>query len=372
MNPFIIKGYLSPKYFCDREKETARILGAISNQRNLTLVSLRKMGKTGLILHVFNELKHLQTHETLYLDIYHTDNLSGLINQLGTAIFRMKKSFKSQMTDFLNNFRRVRPVITMDSLTGNASLSFSVSSDEDAHQTLEDLFSIIGSRSQKIPIVVAIDEFQQIDRYPERNVEALLRGLIQNMHRVIFIFSGSSRTILSGMFTDAKRPFYQSTEMMFLDEIPVSEYSQFIKTTFGKNKKVIPDKVIEKTLQWTRSHTFYVQYVCNKLYEISDTEINEEMFDRIAYEILEMNQPFYYEFRNLITTNQWQLLRAIAKEDCVENITASAFIKKYKLTNPSTIRRGIESLLEKEMIYQKGKRYYVYDPFFSRWLRVQD
>jgi len=97
MNPFIIKGYLSPKYFCDREKETARILGAISNQRNLTLVSLRKMGKTGLIFHVFNELKHLQTHETLYLDIYHTDNLSGLINQLGTGI-----SFITQVTLFTN------------------------------------------------------------------------------------------------------------------------------------------------------------------------------------------------------------------------------------------------------------------------------
>ena len=52
-NPFLIVGYQGPEYFCDREKETEVILSALHNGRNITLVSPRRMGKTGLIKNVF-------------------------------------------------------------------------------------------------------------------------------------------------------------------------------------------------------------------------------------------------------------------------------------------------------------------------------
>ena len=55
-NPFIIKGYKSPEYFCNRKTETKKIISAIENRRDITLISLRRMGKTGLIQHVFRHL----------------------------------------------------------------------------------------------------------------------------------------------------------------------------------------------------------------------------------------------------------------------------------------------------------------------------
>ncbi|HAX96401.1 MAG TPA: hypothetical protein DCY35_07770 [Prolixibacteraceae bacterium] len=57
INPFITGGYLSLDYFYDREEETKRILDAISSRRNLTLISLRRMGKTGLRKHVKYQLE---------------------------------------------------------------------------------------------------------------------------------------------------------------------------------------------------------------------------------------------------------------------------------------------------------------------------
>ena len=50
-------GYYSPEFFCDRETETSAILGALHNGRNVTLISPRRMGKTGLIRHAFYRLK---------------------------------------------------------------------------------------------------------------------------------------------------------------------------------------------------------------------------------------------------------------------------------------------------------------------------
>lgn len=50
MNPFVITGrYVAPEYFCDREKETAELLSNVENWRNTVLISLRRMGKSGLI-----------------------------------------------------------------------------------------------------------------------------------------------------------------------------------------------------------------------------------------------------------------------------------------------------------------------------------
>ena len=41
-NPFLITGYQGPDYFCDREKETASLMSALKNGRNITLISPRR------------------------------------------------------------------------------------------------------------------------------------------------------------------------------------------------------------------------------------------------------------------------------------------------------------------------------------------
>jgi uncharacterized protein len=371
MNPFIIRGYKGRSYFCDREKETESIISAVTNGRDITLVSLRKMGKTGLLIHTFEELKKQKTYETIYLDIYHTENLNGLINQLATALFRMKKTFGEKMREFLQNFRYIRPVISIDQLTGFPSVSFLIADEKDARNTLEELFVILRERGKNIPIIIAIDEFQQIGNYPEKNVEALLRGMIQELNNIRFIFSGSNKTILTRMFGDATRPFYQSTEMMFLVEIVPDVYEKFIKTLFVKNSRQVEEGIITELLRWSHWHTWYVQYVCNKLYE-TGLMVSNENYKNVQQEILAGMEPFYLEYRNLLTRHQWQLLKAIARSDGSNMVTSGSFIKKYNLTNASTIKRSVDSLLDKEMIYKKNENFFVYDVFFSRWLERQD
>ncbi|MGC9343639.1 MAG: AAA family ATPase, partial [Bacteroidales bacterium] len=48
-NPFPITSYQGPDFFCDRVEETIRLKEAMMNGRNITLLSPRRMGKTGLI-----------------------------------------------------------------------------------------------------------------------------------------------------------------------------------------------------------------------------------------------------------------------------------------------------------------------------------
>ena len=93
-NPFVIYGYKGADYFCDRKKETEVIMKALQNERNIVLISPRRIGKTGLIHHVFENISK-QDPEThcFYLDINATRNLSQFIQLLAkTVIGKVDKS----------------------------------------------------------------------------------------------------------------------------------------------------------------------------------------------------------------------------------------------------------------------------------------
>jgi hypothetical protein len=259
--------------------------------------------------------------------------------------------------------------MSFDGLTGSPTFSFNIENESAGVRTMEEIFGFLQQRSQEKPIVIAIDEFQQIAHYPENNIEALLRTNIQKLQNVNFIFSGSDKQLLTNMFTDAKRPFYQSTEFMHLEEIPEIEYSIFIRDKFIANSIVFNDEAISEALRLTRSHTYYVQFLCNKLYGSGIKKIDSNTVKQIYSDVLQENEVYYSEYRDLLTKPQWSLLIALAKEDGISKVTTSTFLKKHDLSNSATVLRGIRSLMDKKMIYKKNTKYFVYDVFFAKWLQ---
>ena len=51
-NPFLVRGYAGPKFFCDRAAETDRLVSSLENDRDVTLIAPRRYGKTGLVHNV--------------------------------------------------------------------------------------------------------------------------------------------------------------------------------------------------------------------------------------------------------------------------------------------------------------------------------
>ncbi len=369
-NPFQLKGYIGPNYFCDRENELARLILNAKNGVNTTLLSVRRMGKTGLIHHVFNQFKSDKKWKTIYIDIYATQNLGQFTNELASGILEVFPHTNSVGKKFMTLVKGLSPVISYDSLTGNPSIAFSFAQPKQYEQSIKGLFNFLNSQSQNV--LVAIDEFQQIGNYPEKNTEAILRTIIQSLTNVSFIFSGSHKHLLAEMFNSSKRPFFSSTQMLHLDAIENEKYTIFIKKLFQSKGKKINDESIEFILYWTRTHTYYTQALCNRIYSMDIKSIEKESVLSACNDILKEQEPIFFQYRNLLTSSQWKLLKAIGKEDEVYQPTAQDFIFKYRLGTAGGIRRGLESLLKKEMIYrkesEKGGYYLVYDCFLSRWL----
>jgi len=372
MNPFIISGYHSAKYFCDREKETKKLLNSIKNNRNVTIFSLRKIGKTGLIRHVFSKLNESKEISTFYIDIMPTRNLQEFIYVLGNEIIGKPDNKPLQIIKKAGQvFSKLRPQISYDVITGQPQVSFIIQNEADSKAILTEMFKYLDEQSRKKKIVVAIDEFQQIINYPENNVEELLRSMIQRLKNVVFIFSGSQKHLLLNMFGDVKRPFYNSTELLQLEKINRKEYSSFIQARFESRKYDIQTEDIDFILDWTQVNTFNVQYVCNKIYGNEMKKIKHAQIIGVLVDIMNENEAYYFSIKKLISRHQWDLLTAIAKEKKATSVLGKDFADKYKLSPPSTIQRSLDALLTKELIYEDNGFYSVYDVFFGNWLAMK-
>lgn len=71
-----------------------------------------------------------------------------------------------------------------------------------------------------------------------------------------------------------------------------------------------------------------------------------------------------------MTSNQAQLLTAIACEGKVSAPTSLEFVLRHQLPAPSSIKMALKSLQDKEFLFYDAKQgYMVYDRFFGMWLK---
>jgi len=366
-NPFITSGYISPEYFCDREEETKKILSAVGSGRNLTLISLRRVGKTGLLKHIkYNLEQKKRPVSVIYIDLLPSSDANDLLNTFSTALIRARREEKNILEKVMSVLGSLRPKLTYDSLTGQPSLELKVDSSSDIQTGLDSLLQYI-SRI-KHDMVIMFDEFQQISQYPEKNVENILRTIIQAYPQIPFIFSGSSKHMLENMFLSAGRPFYQSSELMYLENLSEESYSGFISSNFSRFGKIIESDALTEIFRWTRVHTYYVQYVCSLLFEYDVKTISTDLVHQTFYQVLMNFEPLFVSYRDLIPGHQFRLLQAIASENGITQPTSGSFINKHNLTSASSVATSLKALSEKEMIIYTGGSWLVYDVFFSRWL----
>lgn len=368
-NPFVISGYVSAEYFCDREVESKELAGALLNRRNIVVVSPRRMGKTGLIEHCFHQKEIKKEYYTFFVDIYATGSLKELVFTLGKEIFSaLKPKGRKFIEQFFTVISSLRPAFKLDAVTGQPVFDIGIGDIRQPLQSLEEIFEYLESADK--PCIVAIDEFQQITRYPEKNIEAILRTHIQRCKNTSFVFSGSQRHMMQNIFFSASRPFYQSASFLNLDPIKIEPYRKFIHRHFGKAKKKISDECITRLYDLLEGHTWYMQTIFNRIYEQLDNgeEISLSQADSLLHTTVESYHTVYQSMLVMLPERQKEVLIAIAKERKATEITSTDFIKKHGLNSSSSVQSAVKQLLEKELITKEEAVHQVYDRFFGLWL----
>jgi hypothetical protein len=366
MNPFLIKGYISPQYFCNRVKESEMLISAIRNNQDITLFGPRRFGKSALIHHVFHKLQ--KEYVCVYADIWGTSSSEEFTKELVNGIISSKVFTKQKTSSKLLNLLKSVGASFSIGIDGLPSVDVIYNDRNQQFKSLEELFKFLTQLD--IPILFAVDEFQEIKRYDnEVPFEGKLRSLTQQSNNIVFLYSGSEQHLLNEIFNEYSMPFYQSTRMMSIGKIEKKDYYKFIAGKFKKGRKEINSEIINHILDISHTHTYYVQAIANFLYSQEKIPSSISEFDILFREFILEKSVFYSELPERLTKHQFSVLKGIAKTGEVENPNSVDFMGVSKIRSSSSMHRAINSLLSKQLIIKEDDKLRLYDVFLEHYLR---
>lgn len=368
-NPFVIGTYAGEHYFCDRVAESKELISNILNGRNTVLVAHRRLGKTGLIRHCFEQPEIKKDHYVFFIDILATSSLEEFVLALGKEIINSLKPKSRKFLESLKNvFVSLRGGFRIDAITGEPAFELEIGDVVSAKTTLDEIFDYLNKADK--PCVVAIDEFQQIGKYPESNIEALLRTKIQHCPNCHFIFAGSEPDMLINMFNNQDKPFYKSADFMQIDRIDLKKYTEFAMGLFSEHLKQIPAEIVHCAYHAVDGVTLYVQFIMNELFQLvapHKTATHDDYLN--AVDILLRKHSFVFQNTlSSLSLKQKELLYALARENRPVELTSSEFINKYRLRSASSVQSALKGLVSKKIITKENEFYVIADRLFRLWL----
>ena len=369
-NPFVLGKDIPEELFCDRDEETRTLVKQVNNGRNVAVISHRRLGKSGLIHHLFKQEEIASTYYTFYVDLYATSSLADFVQVFSNEVYQ---SLKSKSSKFLEKFfammQSLRVGYSVDSMTGESTFHVGVGEIHSPQSTLSEIFAYLESADK--PCLVAIDEFQQIGEYTENNIEALLRTHIQRCSNTSFIFSGSKRHTMSNMFNSPAKPFYQSAISMGLAPIPLDTYTEFTTRMFSERGKSIEAEVVHQVYEKYEGYTWFVHMLMNELFSMTNQgdTCTPDYVPHAEDSILRLQEVSYESTLSMLPAKQKQVLIAIASEGLAVNVTSGAFIKRHSLPSASSLQTAIKALIDKSIVMRTEQSYRLEDFFFAEWLR---
>lgn len=368
-NPFITTGKVPADLFCNRKEESKRLLQSLTNGANVVLMSPRRVGKRQLIYYCFDKHAICDNYITFFIDILKTSTLQEFTYELGKAVFNTLASRGQKMQKLaIATMRSLTGNIGFDPVTSLPTFGIAIGDIHDPVYSLEEIFRTLENAGKKC--IVAIDEFQQIMNYPEKNIEAALRSHIQKMTNTQFIFAGSERHLLEEMYLDSARPFYNSADIQNLDVIDEQKYADFVQHHFAANGKRIEDDAIVHTYQTFDGNTYYNQKAMREAFAVTavDTVCTKDMIEQIIHSMIREADRHYSEILARLSLPQKELLYAIAKDHRAIQITSGMFIRRHSLKSSSSVQSSVRKLLEYGLVSFDSGTYYIADQLMRLWL----
>ena len=371
LNPFIVTGRIPATLFCDREDELSLLVRYLKSEENVVLMSQRRMGKTKLVEHCFDDKEMGREYIPMTIDILHTTSFREFIQLLGAVVFdTVAKRSARMMKLFTATLRSLSGSFGYDPVQNTPTFDVRLGDITAPDYTLKEIFQFIERADRRC--LVVIDEFQQVTKYPEKNVEALLRSHIQGVGNANFVFSGSQRRLMEEMFFSEKRPFFMSARSILLGPIPKTVYTSFASHLFQQSGKQISVEAIGLVYDTFLGVTLYLQRIMKDAFNVTpqgdtcNVEVARQLIDDYILECA----PRLREQLAFVTEAQKELLYAVSEEpSAVKNITSTAFVKRHRLKSSSAVQAAAKKLLEYDLLTRSEGSYFIADPLMALWLK---
>jgi hypothetical protein len=369
-NPFIDDSIVSKGDYCPRKEVEEKILKKLESGHNLALIGDRRIGKTSTAHHVIDGMKG---YYKVDIDLYHITEPSDIAESIIDACMKVL-SHVWDGKKVLDLASRLTPKFDIT----ESGVSFGVGTKgQEYKKTLNVAFEFLNEtvKRTKGKVVILFDEFQAIKEV--ENGEAILkymRGKIQKITRIPFMYVGSIRHEMDHIFRDQSSPFFKQAEIIYFEHIEADIFYKFISTRFKKKKIILEQDAYDYLYQICYGVTGDIQTFCRVAFDSlpEGTHLNIEAFF-VVLEIIYKNEQKY--FKNILdgkelTKVQKNLIVQLAGAQEQNDIKffGKAFQKTIGVKSPGAVTNALNALEKKEYIYKPNGQYYFANPFFKEWI----
>jgi len=387
-NPFQFGRELGADELVNREKEIAEVTETIRQGGKLFLIGPRRFGKTSVLKAAQDRLASLgavvlrhnaESYPSLDLLI------AGVISD---AAKHLKGSVERTGEQIRKFFAKLRPVVSFSVTDRDWTVKLGVADVEEAGKhvqllvdALDGLEKLARTQPQTRPVGLVIDEFQKVVEMGGSSVEAQIRASIQRHNRTGYVFAGSKTRLLTAMTMDAARPFYRLGTLRFIGPVPRGEFSEFLGKRFKQSGFAISvaegDDAVSAILDLAEEVPYNVQMLAHACWEqlragasSKERTLTKAVVEQSLERLVRQYDPFYTQLWNDLTAIQQKTLVAVITERGVN--LQSQKVMRVLGKGPSTIRRSLEALVDRDILREEehlgSVRMHFEDPFFAQWI----
>jgi hypothetical protein len=380
-NPFAIGTLVTGDEFADRRDELRLLQDELPNGGRVFLLAYRRYGKSCLIGEALRRLEKNAGAITAYVDLYKASSEREFWELMINQLVAGSREPVKRVVDWLKSLGgTLRPTFSVDERSGMPTVTLGpVATSAELGRLRERALALPGeiAARRRRPVIVAFDEFQEIQEFDGGRLEKQMRAAFQQQRQVGYIFAGSKPHLLRRMAEDPHAAFYRFGRRLELGPIPVDAWEQYLEPRFARGSIQIAPAALRRVVELTEGIPYYVMRVCRLLWprgvrkhtlDVGDVDAT---FGDIVDEAGDIFAPIWEE----LTLAQRRTAAALA-EGRGNEIFAGAVRAAYELGAPSSVARSLERLRDLGLVGHEGPttagpRYRLVDPVFVAWVRRQ-
>ena len=373
-NPFKFGKEVSGDQFYDRQDAFEKLYRKLAGGScNVVMYAPRRYGKTSLVKKVLSRFEE-EGIPTVSIDLNKIATVEKFCENYAFAFCKLAGKGREIVNRVSTYLSHLNPTF---SFGGESVLSvkfnYGAKMSETSISSVLDLAEKIADEVIRGPIVVAFDEFQEIERLsPDLPLEGVFRSCIQAHQNVRYVFFGSKTHLLKRMFGEKSRPFYKSAATMRLEKPPEDESLAFVRSRFASRAIGIDEAAARRIVAETENVPYYLQELSSQVFDsvvaagrdwVEDADIDAGIAGLLAE-----NTDYYVEKLSTLSGVQRLLVAALAAEP-VREFTED-YRMRHSLGGSSTVHTALKALIEKGVVESESEAYFIGDPFFARYIRT--
>jgi len=355
----------------NRAVEKADLIDCVRTGQPVMIYGPRRYGKTSLARVVAKEAANVWGIPSVYVDFWGVTSIADVVNVLGRSYARVSNVFRMRrfLADHLGSI----------GFRVNLGDGFSVSyggrvTGEEERAALRSLLEVpqrLASRTSGGRVLLIFDEFGEILNVPGEP-DALMRSAFQNSPDVSFLFMGSKRSLMDGLFSDRKRPFYNFGRRMELGGLPHELLGDFIEERFEASDRRITEEAVDVLLDQVRGHPHRSQQLAFHAFRLarSGGVADEETILAAREEALKEAEPEFRAILDEMSASRRAVLVAFCREP-TDQPYSREYMQRHGIKGSGALGSALEALMASghlERRVSKGQPVPT-DPLFAFWIR---